>query len=341
MSEKKHNIKRGVSVYSYQEEFFLKKMSLEDCIAAVAKTGATGIEILGEQSMFGFPKLTDAFVDQWFGWMDKYGVTPVCHDFMLDYTMIKGKYYSDDEALQSIIRDLKFAKRLGFKVMRAIVNITPELMEKVAPYAEEYDIKIGIEVHSPWHINSAWMARHWEVMEKTGSKHLGFVPDMGAFTKRLARVQTDRMIREGADPGIVEFVCEQHEKGIMAEYIIAQVAQMSKRPIDIAVAELSRHNTYYNPIALLQHIPRIVHIHAKFYEMLDDGTEWSIPYEKIIPILIEGGYDGYLSSEYEGNRHIQDVYEVDSVEQVRRQQEMFKRLLGEEVPVAKKKPVEV
>ena len=44
---------------------------------------------------------------------------------------------------------------------------------------------------------------------------------------------------------------------------------------------------------------------------------------------IEGGYDGYLSSEYEGNRHIQDAFEVDSVEQVRRQQEMFKRLLGE------------
>ena len=84
MTEKKHSIKRGVSLYSYQEEFFLQKMSLEDCIAAVAKTGATGIEILGEQSVWGFPKLTDAFVDQWFGWMDKYGVTPVCHDFMLD-----------------------------------------------------------------------------------------------------------------------------------------------------------------------------------------------------------------------------------------------------------------
>ena len=115
---------------------------------------------------------------------------------------------------------------------------------------------------------------------------------------------------------------------------------MSKRPIDIAVAELSRHNTYYNPNALLQHIPRIFHIHAKFYEMLDDGTEFSIPYDKIIPILIEGGYDGYLSSEYEGNRHIQDVYEVDSVEQVRRQQEMFKSLLGENTEVnAPKKAV--
>jgi len=65
--------------------------------------------------------------------------------------------------------------------------------------------------------------------------------------------------------------------------------------------------------------------------MLDNYTEYSIPYENIIPILIKGGYNGYLSSEYEGNRHIQDIYEVDSVEQVRRQQEMFKRLLGEEV----------
>ena len=32
------------------------------------------------------------------------------------------------------------------------------------------------------------------------------------------------------------------------------------------------------------------------------------------------------------SRHIQDVFEVDSVEQVRRQQEMFKQLLGDEVP---------
>jgi hypothetical protein len=74
---------------------------------------------------------------------------------------------------------------------------------------------------------------------------------------------------------------------------------------------------------------RIFHIHAKFYEMIDDETEYSIPYDEVIPVLEEGGYQGYLSSEYEGNRHIQDVFEVDSVEQVRRQQEMFMKLLHE------------
>jgi hypothetical protein len=46
-------------------------------------------------------------------------------------------------------------------------------------------------------------------------------------------------------------------------------------------------------------------------------------------VLVDGGFDGYLSSEYEGNRHIQDAFPVDSVEQVRRQHALFARLLGE------------
>lgn len=39
-------------------------------------------------------------------------------------------------------------------------------------------------------------------------------------------------------------------------------------------------------------MPRIFHIHAKFYEMTDGHTEYSISYEQIIPVLQQGGYDG-------------------------------------------------
>ena len=63
--------------------------------------------------------------------------------------------------------------------------------------------------------------------------------------------------------------------------------------------------------------------------MTDEGEEYSIPYDEIIAVLREGGYRGYLSSEYEGNRHIQDAFPVDSVDQVRRHQQMLARLLGE------------
>ena len=62
--------------------------------------------------------------------------------------------------------------------------------------------------------------------------------------------------------------------------------------------------------------------------MLDDGTEYSIPYDKIVAALKAGNYQGYLSSEYEGNRHIQDAFPVDSVEQVRRQHAMLERLIA-------------
>jgi sugar phosphate isomerase/epimerase len=319
-----NNIKRGVSLYSYQEEFFLQKMSLEDCIAAAAATGATGIEIVGEQSIPGCPNIpSDAFVNQWMEWMEKYNVTPVAHDMFLDYNKKKGHYWTDTEAVESFKKDIRFANKLGCKVIRVIVNATPEIMEKVIPYAEDYDIKLGIEVHSPWHINSAWMNRHWEVMEKTGTKHFGFIPDMGGFTKRLPRVQVDRLIRQGADSKIAEFVCEQHEKGIMAEYTIYEVSRMSDRRVDMAVAELSRHNTFANPISLVEHMDRIVHVHGKFYDMTEDCIEPSIPYKDVIDVLKKGGYNGFICSEYEGNRHIQDIQEVDSVGQVKRHQQMM------------------
>ncbi len=79
MTTPAHSIKRGVSLYSYQHEYFLRTMTLEDCIAAAGEIGARGIEIIPEQSIPGFPHLTDEFVEDWFGWMDKYGTTPVCH----------------------------------------------------------------------------------------------------------------------------------------------------------------------------------------------------------------------------------------------------------------------
>ena len=62
--------------------------------------------------------------------------------------------------------------------------------------------------------------------------------------------------------------------------------------------------------------------------MLEDYTEYSIPYKEVIDVLKKGGFNGYIATEYEGNRHIQDIYEVDSVEQVRRHQVMLERMIA-------------
>jgi hypothetical protein len=102
----------------------------------------------------------------------------------------------------------------------------------------------------------------------------------------------------------------------------------------IAMAETMRHNAAFEPKRMLDYMPLIRNIHGKFYEMTADYVEPSIPYDEIVAVLQQGGYDGYICSEYEGNRWIEDAEEPDSVEQVRRQQVMLSRLIGEPADVA-------
>lgn len=324
-----HRIRRGVSLYSFQEEYFLRKLTLEQCIARAAELGALGIESIAEQMMPGFPHLSDEFYATWHRWMDKYGTTPTCHDMMLDTKKYKHRLLTLDEQVASVERDLKHAHRIGAKVVRMLVFCEPALLERCIPIAERYDVKMGVEVHAPWHFDHPWIMRIIELIERTRATHLGFVPDMGIYTKRLPRVVRDRAERNGGTPRILDFVCQSYEAGILAEYTIFETRKMGGNPVDIAFAEQCRHNVWSPPKRLTEYRPYIFHVHAKFYDMVDDTHEYSIPYDQIVAALIKGGYDGYLSSEYEGNRHIQDAFPVDSIEQVRRQHAMFRTLLGE------------
>jgi sugar phosphate isomerase/epimerase len=324
----KTGIRRGVSLYSYQEEYFLRKLTLEQCIAEAAKIGAPGIESIGEQMMPGFPNLPDAFYEQWRGWMAQYGTVASCHDAMLDTKKYQHRLLTDDECMVEFERDLRHAAKLGCKVIRVLCMVSPEIMVKAVPIAEKYDVKMGIEVHAPYYFDHPWIMRHLEAAARLGTKHYGLVPDMGIFTRRLPRIARDRMERMGATPRILDYVCEAYESGQLSEYVIFEARKMGGNALDVSWAEQCRHSVNTNPKRLTEFMPYIFHIHAKFYEMLDDGTEYSIPYDQIIPALNAGNYQGFLSSEYEGNRHIQDAFPVDSVEQVRRQHAMFERLLA-------------
>ena len=43
------DMKRSISLYSYQDEYYDGKLDLEGCLRETAKTGATGVELLAEQ----------------------------------------------------------------------------------------------------------------------------------------------------------------------------------------------------------------------------------------------------------------------------------------------------
>jgi sugar phosphate isomerase/epimerase len=322
------DIKRGVSLYSFQEEVFLRKMDLEDCIKACAAMGANGIEVVSEQSFNEWPNLSDATYDRWHQLMAENGTVPVCHDLMLDTKMRKGQVLSLDEQVQSIIRDLKHAKRLGCPFTRVLVFVSPDVLEKAIPYAEEYDVKMLLEVHAPLHFDHPWINRHMDMMERSGSQHVGFLPDMGMFLKHYPKVWSDKFRRLGARAEIVDYIVKAYDDRTLSEYVFQDVRDMGAKGPELGMVETIRHNLFAEPKRMLDFMHRIHNIHGKFYEITEDYVEPSIPYDEIVSVLKQGGYRGYICSEYEGNRWIQDAYDVDSVEQVRRQHVMLDRLIN-------------
>lgn len=331
-----NKIKRGVSLYSFQNETFLGKMDLADCIRHCADMGAMGIEIIGEQTFAGWPEqgVADTAIEHWHHLMKKHGTVPVSHDFMLDYKRYKGRPMPFDEQVRSVRNDLQFASRLGMKYIRSLVSVEPEVLVAAAPYAEELGLKILLEVHAPLHFDHPWIIRHAEAYERSGSQALGFLPDMGMFLFRFPRVWKERFIRNGCPAAAADFIEKSYEDRRLSEYVILDVMEKWGPGPQVAMAETLRHNSAFEPKRMLDFMPRIHNIHAKFYEMTEALEEWSIPYDEIFRVLQKGGYEGYVCSEYEGNRWVEDAFEVDSLHQVRLQHRMFCKLLNEDLPAA-------
>lgn len=327
------NIKRGVSLYSYQQEYYLRQMTLEDCVRAVADLGADGIELITEAMMPEFPNPSDAFIDEWFGLMDKYRVKPTAYDAFIELKLHKNRLMSEDELLAEFVRDIRLAKRMGFENIR-VLSLALRMMnvvERAIPYAEEAGIRLGIEIHSPIVLKTPVIDQVIELALKKNTKHLGVTPDMGIFVHDAPRVLVNRRLREGGTPELIAWACDAYRRKLGADATADYVAKAGGNEHDLAFAREVFHYVGNDPQDIIPYIPHMVHVHAKFYEMTEECDEPSIAYKPVVDLLKAHGWSGYLSSEYEGQRHWHDVADMssDSVEEVRRHHVLLKRLIGE------------
>lgn len=323
-----YDIKRGVSLYSYQDEFYTGKMNLEDTLKAVSETGATGIEILPEQMLSNFPNISDDFIKQWSEWMEKYNLEPVAYDAFLETKLFHNRTLTKNESINLMKRDIELANKLGCKVLRTLVSTPLDVVQGSLDYAEEKNVKIALEVHSPFTFGTPWFEERLDYIKESGTKWFGIMPDLGVFVKRMAPVMEQFYIRHGATPEIVNYVSEAYANGVDKQETFNKVKNMSDATeMDVKYAQLATHFVFTDPKILVENIPYIMHVHGKFYEINENLEEPSIPYKDIVDALKQGGYKGYINSEYEGNRHIQDYMEVDSITQVERHQKLLNKLI--------------
>lgn len=371
------SIKRGIDFYSYQQAQFFKEMDLEAMLKeASGIEGVTGIEVLDEQS-FHYPDPSDEFVKQWYEWLEKYKLEPVTMDVFCDVLQFRDHVMSLEECAERLKHDIRLAKKLGFKNVRTLATTPIEVMELALSTAEECDIRIGKEIHAPIPLNGQFVKEIQEVVERTGTKHLGIVPDWGIFAYRPSEVTLDWYVRQGAKRKTCELVdqlCMDNYTGKSDElskidlslYSAGNIESFFHRylktgeaPEDLVAAfekmeSLVKENVPdYTDIDfevmgqalllsrakaedLIPLLPIIVNFHGKFYNMSEvEGhpgvyEDKSVDYESPIKILKEYGYDGYINTEYEGQRRFQDRTEkelISEVDQVRKHQEMLKRLI--------------
>lgn len=349
------DIKRCVSLYSYQDEYYLGKLDLEGCLRETAKTGATGVELLAEQMIkrFPLPIETEEFRSQWFEWMKKYHLTPACYDSFLENHIYDNRTLTLHEQINMMKRDIRLASLLGFHNLRTLVSTPMDVIEGSIDYAAEMDVKIGLEVHAPFSLNSGWADGYMEMIHRTGTKHFGFIPDMGIFCKNIPDVVRDKARRHGASEECIKIVDDAYagrrEKGFVKikydldlgkanmEYRMANgmkemmdaVAAAGGGPADMEYAGTSFTYSWSEPQDIIDNIDYIFHTHAKFYNMHEDLQETAVAIPEVVEAYKKAGYTGYLSSEYEGGEHLRMDLDVDSVEQVRRHQEALCAAIGE------------
>ena len=79
---------------------------------------------------------------------------------------------------------------------------------------------------------------------------------------------------------------------------------------------------------LKQYASKLVYVHGKFYDIDENGQVDNMDYPAILGALKEGGYKGYIASEFEGNRRMNMAGWCDEIELVRKHHVLMRKCLG-------------
>lgn len=324
------NIKLGATLFCYGTNYARYEYDFEECVKQAALAGATGYEIVGTQMLPSYPNVSDEFLGLVNDLKVKYGIGPVCYGANNDRGMRPDRDLTDDEMLADTIIDLKAANKLGCKVMRSQYMLSPAAFERLAPYAELYDVKVGIEIHNPETPSSPKMKEYLEVIQRTGSKHLGFVPDFGCFAVAPNKPMWDAALAMGVKEEHLQLAADCRYQGLTIEETQKKLTEAgASSAIQRALQGMYGFVQFRSKSELprlledLKNIlPYCFEMHGKFHYLSEDCVEPSIPYEEIFAMLKDTDFDGYIICEYE------DELVCGGTEFTRRMLAMEKRILG-------------
>ena len=346
-------IKRGVSFYSYQQAQFFGEMDYKDmCRELHDNLHATGVEIINEATVPHFPFPDKAWVADWHNTMARYELEPVCLDGFLDTMRFRDHVIDYAEAAEYVKLELQLAHDLGFKHIRSMTGLPVEVIDRCLSTCEKLNVKLGWEIHSPLPIKpDPTMPNMWvdkpgtkvfdtvEYIKKVGTNMVGFVPDFGIFTKAPYIDSIFALIRRVAetDKGLAAELEAVYNEVELKDFAPTITKRYGDKLNPRMMRMLSGKNCA-DPEDLELIMPYILSFHGKVHHMIEvpgqPGVydDPSTMVQEVIDVLKKNNWDGYICTEFEGQRTWQDLPRdqlIDEVQQVRMHHSMLRRIIGE------------
>ena len=356
---KEHNIKLGVSLYSYQEAIWRGDLDLEGAMTAVKGAGGAGVEIFGEALLRSFPYITDDVLYKWYYLLDNLGLEPVCYEHFADrrFSPDPAKYLTDDDLFDVTMMYLESAKKLGCKFIRLShtghngiwgggdpgrTTVTAETFMKLLPYAEEMGVKMALEVHAPGILEDGGNDDFLEALERTGCYGGGgLMLDLSACFRDISPMQFEQHVKRGANPEILTYLREMDRKAytfdgnndVDWDEVEAKIIEMGATDIELNMLNVSyqhgplRKRLISSPETVKAYAPQLCYVHGKMHWINEDCTCDEVDYARYIKALVDGGYNGWICSEFEGQRSV--PHTLNEVMFVNRQHQLMRKCLEE------------
>lgn len=329
-------LRLGTTIYSFSNEFHARKYSVEQLIDKVGELGlGPGVEMVGYSHIREFPVVTDEFAAMFQAAMQRNKLEPACLALNADVYRRRNQPMDEQESYDYHVPQIEAAARLGFPVARCQFLAGAQVIRRLAPLAEKLNVKLGMELHAPETVTSPKVMEFREMMAKENSPYLGFIPDFSSSACGVPKCFLDFFRNMGIEQKYIDVALEAwRAEGSLPErlklYQETEKAAGANENVIRGMFPMFTMLGKMEPKRWAEIVPQAVHIHGKCYDFDEQGNEAGLPYEQILPVFVENGYNGFMSTEWEGHAFSDES----GFEKVKAQHALSKRILAKCAPPA-------
>lgn len=317
----------GTTTFSYTNEWLAGGLTFEALLGRIAELGlGPGIEVIGFQTWRDFAHLPATDVLAFRRSCDDLGLEPVALGAYVDLARRADRLLSTSEAVDFLRPQIELATALGFPILRLHSGIPFDVIEHVAPLAESANVTLATEIQGHQTPDDPTVDGLFELRERLGTPSIALTLDFSVAMNDVPKPFVEHVQRLGMDAADLESLLARWRRGASIGELFAALDETDAPTAALVEARsgLVRFGRQ-RPEDWLPCVPAVAYAHAKFWDADKAGKDPTVATAEMISVLRDGGYEGFVCSEWGGSAWV-DADDVDAFDLVRRHRDLCKAL---------------